>query len=117
MHFYTKGQFTGTKSLCLLQLHDTDGALVAAQESLTMANPAFVRNHAFTKLYLGDAYTAAGAVPEAAQTIGDAAELAVRNPSARLVGQLRAARGRLAECRMPSVIRGLDERLRVYGLN
>lgn len=70
MHFYARGQFMGTKSLCLLQLRDTDGAHSAAQQSLTMVNPAFVRNHAFTKLYLGDAYTAAGAVPEAAETIG-----------------------------------------------
>jgi predicted protein tyrosine phosphatase len=117
MHFYTPGQFAGTRSLCLLQLHDTDGALTAAQESLRMANPAFVRNLAFTQLYLGDAYMAAGAAPEAAVAIGDAAALAAHNRSARLVEQLRAARDRLAQCRALAVIKSLDEQLHSYGLS
>jgi hypothetical protein len=116
MHFYTPGQFAGTRSLCLLQLHNTDGALTAAQESLRMANPAFVRNLAFTKLYLGDAYTAAGAAHEAATAIGDAAALAARNRSARLVEQLWGARDRLKHCRAPTVVQNLDEQLHAYGL-
>lgn len=116
MHFYTQGQFAGTRSLCLLQLHDTEGALSAAQDSLSMANPAFVRNLAFTKLYLGDAYTAAGAVHEAAAAIGDAAALAARNRSARLVEWLWAARDRLGQRQVPSVVRNLNEQLHTYGL-
>ena len=115
MHFYTSGQFAGTRSLCLLQLHDTEGALTAAQESLRIANPAFVRNLAFTKLYLGDAYAAAGAAHEAATAIGNAAALAARNRSARLVEQLRSARDRLKHCRAPTVVQTLDEQLHAYG--
>src|SRR5262249_62419078 len=104
-------------SLCLLQLHDTHGALCAAQESLTMKDPAFVRNLAFTKLYLAEAYTAAGGIHEAAAAIGDAAALATRNRSVRLVGRVQAARRQLARCGVPSVVRDLDERLHAYGLN
>lgn len=117
MHFYTPGQFAGTRSLCLLQLHDSDGALMAAQQSLHMANPAFVRNLAFTQLYLGDAYMAAGAAQEAAAAIGDAGALAARNRSARLVEQLRGACDRLTHCRAPLVVQSLDERLHSYGLS
>lgn len=81
-----------------------------------MADPAFVRNVAFTKLYLGEAYTAAGAVHEAAAAVGDAAALAARNRSARLVERLGAARDRLMRSRVPSVVRDLDEQLHAYGL-
>ncbi|MGH3844477.1 MAG: hypothetical protein ACRDS0_23970 [Pseudonocardiaceae bacterium] len=116
-HFYSNGQFAGTRSLCLLQLHDTPGALGAAQEALATADPAFVRNFAFTKLYLGEAYTAAGGLQEAAATIGEAAVLTARNRSARLVGRVRAARDQLAQYQVPSVVRGLDEQLHAYGLS
>lgn len=116
-HFYSKGQFAGTKSLCLFQLHDTPGALSAAKEALTIADPTFVRNFAFAKLYLGEAYTAAGGIHEAAATIAEAAALAVRNRSARLVGRVRSARDQLARCQVPSVVRDLDEQLHAYGLS
>lgn len=116
MHFYTTGQFAGTRSLCLLQLGDTDGAIAAGHEALASANPAFVRNLAFTKLYLGDAYTATGAAQEAAAVIGEAAALAVHNRSARLVQRLRAAGNRLARWQRLPVVRHLDEQLHTYGL-
>ena len=116
-HFYSEGHFAGTRSLCLLQLQDTHGALSAAQESLASADPAFVRNYAFTHLYLGEAYTAAGGIHEAAAAIGEAAALAARNRSARLVGRVRTARDRLAQCHVPWVVRDVDERLHAYGLS
>jgi tetratricopeptide (TPR) repeat protein len=116
-HFYSQGQFAGTRSLCLLQLEDTEGAIAAAQEALTMADPAFVRNLAFTELYLGEAYLGAGDVHEAAAAVGEAAALAARNRSARLVERVWAARDQLAQCRAPSVVRDLDERLHAYGLS
>jgi DNA-binding XRE family transcriptional regulator/tetratricopeptide (TPR) repeat protein len=116
-HFYSKGQFAGARSLCLLQLHNTQGALSAAQEALAIADPAFVRNFAFTNLYLGEAYTAAGGIHEAAAAIGEAAALTARNRSARLVGRVRAARDHVAQYRVPSVMQGLDEQLRAYGLS
>jgi hypothetical protein len=115
-HFYSQGQFVGTRSLCFLQLHDTPGALGAAQEALTIADPAFVRNFAFKKLYLAEAYTATGDIHEAAVTIGETAALTARNRSARLVGRVGAARDQLAQYHVPSLVRGLDEQLHAYGL-
>lgn len=115
-HFYSQGQFAGTRSLCLLQLHDTLGAISAAQEALTIVDPAFVRNFAFTQLYLAEAYTAAGGIHEAAATIGKAAALTARNRSARLVGRVGAVRDQLAQYHVPSVVRDLDEQLHAYGL-
>jgi DNA-binding XRE family transcriptional regulator/tetratricopeptide (TPR) repeat protein len=116
-HFYSSGQFAGTRSLCLLQLHDTQGALNAAREALATADPAFVRNFAFTHLYLGEAYTAAGGIHEAAAAIGEAAALTARNRSARLAGRVQAARDHVAQCHVPSVVQGLDEQLHAYGLS
>ncbi len=116
-HFYSNGQFAGTRSLCLLQLRDTQGALNAAQEALATADPAFVRNFAFTHLYLGEAYTAAGGIHEAAAAIGEAAALTARNRSARLAGRVQAARDHVAQCHVPSVVQGLDEQLHAYGLS
>ena len=116
-HFYSNGHFAGTRSLCLLQLHDTQGALNAAQEALATADPAFVRNFAFTHLYLGEAYTAAGGIHEAAAAIGEAAALTARNRSARLAGRVQAARDHVAQYHVPSVVQGLDEQLHVYGLS
>jgi tetratricopeptide (TPR) repeat protein len=116
-HFYSQGQFAGTRSLCLLQLEDREGAIASAQEALTMADPSFVRNLAFTELYLGEAYMAAGDIYEAAAAVGEAAMLTARNRSARLVERVWAARDQLAQCRAPSVVRDLDERLHAYGLS
>jgi hypothetical protein len=116
-HFYSNGQFAGTRSLCLLQVHDTQGALNAAQEALAAADPVFVRNFAFKYLYLGEAYTAAGGIHEAATAVGEAAALTARNRSARLVGRVQAARDRVAQYHVPSVVQGLDERLHAYGLS
>ncbi len=117
MYFYTHGQFAGTKSRCLLQLGDVKGAIKAGEESLASVEPSFVRNLAFTKLFLGNAYTAAQEIDEAASLIGEAAVLAAQNRSARLLESLRSARQELNPWLRSAAVRRLDEQLRACRLN
>jgi len=48
--------------------------------------------------------------------VGEGALLATKNRSARLTGEVRAARGRLQPWREAPAVRGLDERLGECGL-
>ena len=95
VYFYGPGQYANTRAQCMLLLHDAPRAVQAAQESLTLINGTFVRNQAFSTLHLGNAYIESGEIEEAARVIGNGAELAARNRSARLVELLRQSRGRL----------------------
>jgi hypothetical protein len=88
MYFYTPGQLAGTRSHCLLQLGGVQGAIRAGEESLALVEPSFVRNFAFTKLFLGDAYMAANEIDQAAVIIREAVGLAAQNRSARLLTHL-----------------------------
>ncbi|KWX01257.1 hypothetical protein LI90_2285 [Carbonactinospora thermoautotrophica] len=76
-----------------------------------------MRNLAFTKLFLGDAYTATKEIDQAAIVIGEAAALAVQNRSARLRERLRSAIERLSPWRRSAAVRQLHERLRTYHLS
>lgn len=115
VYFYGPGQYAITRAQCLLMLHDAPAAVQAAQESLTLVNRSFVRNHAFGTLHLGNAYIESGEIEEAARMIGVGAELAGRNRSARLVEQLQRSRSRLAPWQRTAAVKTLDERLAAYG--
>jgi hypothetical protein len=117
MYFYTPGQWTGTKSHCLLQLGDVRGAVSSGEESLAMVEPSFVRNLAFTKLFLGDAYAAANELDHAVSIIGEAVPLAEKNRSARLLEHLRSTRRKLSPWQRSGSVQQLDEQLRAYGMN
>lgn len=117
MYFYTPGQLAGTRSHCLLQLGDVQGAIRAGEESLALVEPAFVRNFAFTKLFLGDAYMAANEIDQAAVIIGEAVSLAAQNRSARLLTHLRSAHQKLKPWQNFSAVRELDDQLQTYHLS
>jgi len=117
MYFYTPGQFAGTKSHCLLQLGDVHGAIRAGEESLALVDPSFVRNLAFTKLFLGDAYVAAKAIDQAASVIAEAAALALQNRSARLLDRLQSTRRQLNPWERTTAVRRLDEQLHACHLS
>jgi hypothetical protein len=62
------------------------------------------------------AYAQSGEVDEAARLLGDAGEIAARNSSARLAGQLEQARAAMQPWQHTSAVQALDERLASYGL-
>jgi transcriptional regulator with XRE-family HTH domain len=115
VYFYGHGQYAYTRAQCLLLLHDARGAVQAAQEALTGIGPSFTRNQAFSTLHLGNAYIDSGEIVEAACVIGEGAELAARNRSARVVSMLQHSRDRLGRWQQTKAVRALDERLACYG--
>jgi transcriptional regulator with XRE-family HTH domain len=117
MYFYDHGLLTSSRSLCLVDLGDTTEAIRQANQSLAMVDTSFVRNRAFTMSYLSTAYAAADQIEDAADCLGDAALLATRNHSARLVKQVRSTRAGLAPWADSRAVRRLDERLQAYGLS
>jgi hypothetical protein len=115
VYFYGHGQYAYTRAQCLLLLHDPTSAVQAAQEALTCIAPSFIRNQAFTTVHLGNAYIESGEIAEAARVIGDGADLAARNRSARVVSVLQGSRARLDRWQQTKAVRALDERLTCYG--
>lgn len=115
-YFYGPAQLAATRSLCLLQLGDAAPAEEAARESLTRMGNSFVRNRAFSTIYLGNAYLAAGDLEQAAATVGDGAALAARNRSARVLQTIDQARAGMSPWESTPAVRELDAKLASYGL-
>jgi len=115
-YFYGQGQLDSTRSNCFLRLHDARQATVSGVEALRLIDPSFVRNRAFSTLRLGSAYVESNDVDQAARLVGQAATLAARNRSARLVGELRTTRGQLQPWAKTKAVRELDELVVAYGL-
>lgn len=116
VYFYGQGQLVRTRSGCMLKLGNYDVAEQAARESLCLTDVSFVRNRAFSTIYLGKAHLATGEIEQAAQVFGNSAELAARNRSARLVQTIERARADLRPWRDTAAVRDLDAKLVSYGL-
>lgn len=115
-YFYGPAQLAQTSSLCLLQLGDIAPAEQAARESLAQMDGSFVRNQAFSTIYLGNACLAAGELEQAAAVVGDGAELAARNRSARVVQTISQTRASMTKWANTPAVRQLDAKLVSYGL-
>jgi hypothetical protein len=113
-YFYGQGQYLATRTWCLLDLGDPHLALATAGQSLAAADPAFVRNVALTRL--AGAFAQMGEPGKACEQIGDAADLAARNNSPRLIRVLAETRQQLRPWDTTPDVDGLDERLRALGL-
>lgn len=114
-YFYGPGQYSGSRAGCLLLLGRTSDALDSAREALTLSDPSFVRNRAFEMVHLGTAYIQSQQAEAAACILSQAADIAARNGSARLVEMLRQARHRLRQWDQVPAIKDLDDRLAAYG--
>jgi tetratricopeptide (TPR) repeat protein len=110
VHFNDRSQLAADLSRCYLLLGGSDKAAAAAQKSLKQAGASFVRNRAFATLYLGRAHLQANEVAEAANVIGDAIELAIRNRSPRFVGELRRVLDDFAPWQDVAAVRDLKAR-------
>jgi tetratricopeptide (TPR) repeat protein len=115
-YFYDEGMHVSSRGLCYLKLHQPEQAADYTRQSLTTLDDSFVRNRAMNMLYLGIAQVQLEEVDEAAQLIGDAGQLAVRNSSARLVELLRTGRASVEPWRQTAPVRRLDDRLASYSL-
>lgn len=104
------------RAQCHLELGDAQRAIGYAQQSLATLDPAFPRRVALTAVDLARAYARSGEVNESARLLGEAADIAARNSSTRLVTRVRQARAELQPWQGANVVRELDDRLTTYGL-
>lgn len=65
----------------------------------------------------GEAYVQQGNIPEAAQLIGDMAQLTTASRSTRIIQRIGELRGALAPWNGSSAVSELDGRLSRYGLD
>jgi hypothetical protein len=117
VYFHSEGQLASTESLCRLLLGDPHGAAEDAERSLALIDPSFVRNQALSMLYISNANIQLNEVDQATSVLGDAAELAARNRSARLTDRLFETRAALRPWDTTRAVQELDERLRLYGFS
>ena len=110
VHFNTHAQLLGDRSRCLLQLAEPTAAVASAQEALKLSDRSFVRNTAFTYLYLGRAHLQTGEVEQATVFVGDAVELTARNRSARLMEEVQGTLRDLQQWHDSKAVQELLER-------
>ena len=116
VYWVHEGFIACSHSACLLRLGKPAEAAATAERGLQLIDSSFVSGLAFCTLRLGTAHLLSGEVEEAARVIGEGTLLATKNRSARLTGEVRAARGRMQPWRDTPAVRGLDERLEECGL-
>lgn len=87
-----------------------------AQQSLETLDRSRTRTVAMTIVDLGEAYARCKEIDEAARLLGDAADIAARNSSARLIERLKQGRAELQPWTDTAAVRGLDDRLASYRL-
>lgn len=115
VHFYNQELLDSIQGMCLLQLHQPEQALHHTSHSLAALDRSYVRNIAFNTVYLGQAQLASRDVDATAESLGDAAALAVHNHSARLVSHIHHLRTELEPWNDTRAVHQLDERLHGYG--
>ncbi|MGH3915567.1 MAG: hypothetical protein ACRDTC_19495 [Pseudonocardiaceae bacterium] len=114
--FYDEATHIGSRGLCHLELHDPQRAADYAQQSLGNLDPSFARDTAFITVGLSMAYVQCEEIDETARLLGDAAEIAAGNSSARLTERLRQARAQLQPWQDTNAVHQLDDRLATYAL-
>lgn len=109
-YWFSKGKLLSRASTSELRLGQHEQAAVSAAAGLELCPPA-TGGRAFSLTRLADARVLAGEVPEAARLVAEAANLATRYRSPRLVTTLHASRGRMAPWKDTPAVRELDQRL------
>ncbi|MGH2351430.1 MAG: helix-turn-helix domain-containing protein [Chloroflexota bacterium] len=116
VYWVHEGLIVSRQSDCLLRLGKPAEAAASAERGLELYDRSFISGRAFCTLRLGTARLLSGEVAEAAQVIGEGASLAARIRSARLIGEVKAARDRMQPWKDTRAVRELDERLVAMGV-
>lgn len=111
MYFFNDGYLASHRSECLLRLGKPQEAAASAGDALTLYDTSFADGYAICTLHLGNAHLQSEEIDEAAQVVGNAAELAIQTHSARLREELRTTRTRMQPWRNTPAVKALDERL------
>jgi transcriptional regulator with XRE-family HTH domain len=112
MYFNDRAMLLTDQSTFFLHLGEATAAAAKARESLSLRDPSFVRNRAFTTLHLATAHLQTGEVEHAATLIGDVVEFTARNRSARLMEEVTDTLHGLDKWNDVQAVRDLKERYR-----
>ncbi|MGH3873647.1 MAG: helix-turn-helix transcriptional regulator [Pseudonocardiaceae bacterium] len=115
-YFLNEGYLARRKSECLLRLGRSQEAAASARTGLMLYDKSFVDGYAVCTLHLGNALLQSREIDEAARVVGDAARLAAKTRSPRLVRELRATRTRMQPWQGTQAVSALDDQLTGYGL-
>jgi transcriptional regulator with XRE-family HTH domain len=116
VYWYHEGTVASRQSDCLLRLGKPAEAATSAEKGLKLFDSSFTHPLAYCTLRLGTARLLSGEVEEAARVVREGALLAARIRSARLTGEVKAARDRMQPWRDTPAVRELGERLMEYGM-
>lgn len=111
VYWFDEGLVASRQGDCLLRQNKPVEAAASYHTALQLFDDSFVRGIAFGALRLGAAHLQAGEIEEAARIITEAALLATKNRSIRLMHEVRAVRARMEPWKDTRAVRELDERL------
>ncbi|MET8155243.1 hypothetical protein ABZT47_02640 [Sphaerisporangium sp. NPDC005289] len=114
--FFGQGQYLSTKAGCLLDTGDPSQALQVAATAASGIDPAFVRNAAYLRLKTAQAHMDLRDIDVACEHLAEAARLAGRNTSPRLVRSVVETREKLSPWHRTRSVAALDERLHAVRL-
>ncbi|HEU0089905.1 MAG TPA: helix-turn-helix transcriptional regulator [Pseudonocardiaceae bacterium] len=114
VYWLHEGLVASHQSDGLLRLGKPAEAAISAERGISLYGNSSDRGLAYCNLRLGTARLFSGEIEEAARVVGEGALLATRNRTARLTGEVRAARSRMQPWHNTTAVRELDEQLRMW---
>lgn len=113
-YFYNEAFYLGTASRCVLKLHRPDEALRIMDKSLTLVDPANLRQRIFRSLFRAEVRIQQEEIAEATSIVTDVARLTAANGSQLIVQRISEVRALLHPWAHTKPVRELDERLAAY---
>jgi hypothetical protein len=113
-YFYSESYYWSTASRCALKLHQPEAALQAMDQSLTMGDPANLRDRIFRMLFRAEVRIEQEEIQEASSIVSNVTRLTAVNASQLIVKRVSEIRGLLTPWERTKPVRELDERLVAY---
>lgn len=110
-YFVSEAMMHSYRGNCLSILGEARSAVAATRQALSLMQPQYVRDRAISLLELQRSLVQLGEVDEAANTVGDAADLTAQCRSPRLAAAIRDGRRVLSPWAGSPPVRELDARL------
>ncbi|MGH3545531.1 MAG: hypothetical protein ACRDPW_06360 [Mycobacteriales bacterium] len=113
-YFYNESFYWSTAARCALELHQPEAALSAIDKSLTLVDPANLRDRIFHLLERAKVRIQQEEIAEASSIVADVTRLTALNASQLIVQRVNEVRGLLTPWRRTKPVRELDEQLAAY---
>ncbi|MGH3932688.1 MAG: hypothetical protein ACRDTF_22245 [Pseudonocardiaceae bacterium] len=113
-YFYNESFYWDTATRCALKLHRPEAALSAINKSLTLVDPAHLRQRIFRLLLRAEVRIQQEEIQEASSIVADVTRLTAVNASQLIVKRISEVRALLTPWERTKPVRELDERLAAY---